>query len=207
MERDAFDGWIAGFGTSSGHRFVAGVWARSPFGPFADVMWEQPDGTRVLLAPLGAVADFVGSTYRYDEVRRGAVAFARRGAPWTVDAAPVRLSLTPGPRDAVGWLLAAVPMTVRRSAWFATAVDLPARLVLPGVRTRGRGPSGRRQWYCPLDHRPLTAGRAWLDDIDLGAAGAIDPPVTFGFSSAPSRPAWVRVVTLVERPPGYGPPT
>jgi len=199
VELDRFDGWIAAFGTAAGHRFVTGVWARSPLGVFADVMWERPDGRRILLAPNASVADFVGATYRYDEVRTAGVSFARRGQEWSVDAGPVRLSLTPGPRDAVGRLLAAVPRSVRRTRWFAIAADIPARYVLPGVRTRGRGLGGRRMYYCAQDHRPLAAGRAWLDGVDLGGPRPLTPPVTFGFSSAPAKPAWVRVVTLVER--------
>lgn len=64
-----FDGCIAGIGTVSGLRAVVGHWPRSPFGPFSDVMVERPDGHRVLLAPSAEVAEFVGSTYRFDEVR------------------------------------------------------------------------------------------------------------------------------------------
>jgi hypothetical protein len=46
-----FDGHIIGASFASGDRLVAGRWFRSPFGAFADVMWCQPDGRRVLLAP------------------------------------------------------------------------------------------------------------------------------------------------------------
>ena len=54
---EVFDGEIFGFGTGSGHRFVVGRWTRSPFGPFADVMHEDPDGRRTLLAPTEQVAE------------------------------------------------------------------------------------------------------------------------------------------------------
>ncbi|MEO6714490.1 MAG: hypothetical protein ABIM89_13800, partial [Mycobacteriales bacterium] len=187
-----------GFGTASGHRFVAGVWARSPFGPFADIMWEQPDGRRVLIAPNDQIRDFVASTYRFDDTIVTPVYFSHVGATWTVRAEPVSLSLTPGRPDLVGWLLAAVPRPIRRSRLFAQAADWPAKRVLPGVRTAGVAPGGNRQWYCAQDHRPLVRGAAWLHADPLGAAQPIDPPVTFGFSSTPSRPAWVRVVTYLE---------
>lgn len=195
-----FDGWICGFGTPSGHRFVAGVWAQSPFGSFADVMWQRPDGRRVLLAPNKAVRDFVARTYRFDDAVVTPVFFSHVGPTWTVRAEPVSLSITPGRRDVVGVLLASIPRPVRRSRHFAALADFPASRILPGVRTRGVSPGGNRQWYCAQDHRPLVRGRAWLGADSLGDAQAIDPPVTFGFSSAPSRPAWVRVRTYLEGP-------
>src|SRR4051794_37547125 len=46
-----FDGWIAGVGTREGTRAVLGRWSSSPWGAFADVMVERPDGHRILLAP------------------------------------------------------------------------------------------------------------------------------------------------------------
>ncbi|WP_454042597.1 hypothetical protein [Cellulosimicrobium sp. Marseille-Q8652] len=63
-----FRGRIAGWGTSSGTRVVLGRWDRSPFGAFADVMVERPDGERILLAPSEEVASLVGSTYSFDRV-------------------------------------------------------------------------------------------------------------------------------------------
>src|SRR5690606_39583710 len=39
-----FRGRIAGWGTASGTRVVVGRWDASPFGAFADVMVERPDG-------------------------------------------------------------------------------------------------------------------------------------------------------------------
>ncbi|WP_251149804.1 hypothetical protein [Cellulosimicrobium sp. Marseille-Q4280] len=68
-----FHGRIAGWGTSSGTRVVVGRWDRSPFGLFADVMVERPDGERLLLAPTAEVAELVASTYRFDRVEVVAV--------------------------------------------------------------------------------------------------------------------------------------
>ncbi|MGH3867621.1 MAG: hypothetical protein ACRDQ4_16090 [Pseudonocardiaceae bacterium] len=64
-----FEGWIAGLGTTAGLRVVIGRWTSSPWGPFTDVMVEQPDGHRVLLAPQPAVAEFIAGTYQFDDVR------------------------------------------------------------------------------------------------------------------------------------------
>ena len=63
-----FDGWILGVGTSSGTRVVVGHWPRSPFGPVSDVMVEHPDGHRLLLAPQPAVAEFIATTYTFDQI-------------------------------------------------------------------------------------------------------------------------------------------
>ncbi|NKX52769.1 hypothetical protein HER39_19765, partial [Arthrobacter deserti] len=66
MER--FTGFIAGLGTSAGRRLVVGHWTDPPLGAFTDVMTEDRDGLRSLLAPNRAVADYVSVTYRFDEV-------------------------------------------------------------------------------------------------------------------------------------------
>ena len=66
--RVRFDGWILGVGTSSGTRVVVGHWPRSPFGPVSDVMVEHPDGHRLLLAPQSEVAEFIATTYTFDQI-------------------------------------------------------------------------------------------------------------------------------------------
>ena len=66
--RVRFDGWILGVGTSSGTRVVVGHWPRSPFGPVSDVMVEHPDGHRLLLAPQPEVAEFIATTYTFDQI-------------------------------------------------------------------------------------------------------------------------------------------
>jgi hypothetical protein len=152
----------------------------------------------VLLAPTERIRDFVAGTYRFDETVVTPVFFSRAGPTWTVRAEPVSLSITPGKRDGIGHALAVVPIPLRRARAFASLTDFPARRLLPGVRTKGTAPGGQQQWYCAQDHRPLAHGAAWLNAESLGAARAIEPRVTFGFSGAPRRPAWVRMVTYVE---------
>ena len=66
---ERFRGQILGVGSTSGVRVVVGRWLESPFGSFADAMIERPDGHRVLLAPSAEAAEFVASTYTFDEVR------------------------------------------------------------------------------------------------------------------------------------------
>ncbi len=250
-----FDGFIAGLGTPAGFRVVVGHWPRSPFGAFSDVMVERPDGHRMLLAPA-EVADFVASTYTFDEVchvpvdvavegrgapfasasngrlpgpvrsslaRRDAPrpfasasngrlpgpvrsSLARRDAPrpfasgdrWTVRAGPLELAFTVGGRPALGALLRAVPRRLAVDPRWVTAIDVVARRVLPGVRTRGSAGQGRREYYAALDLRRLTDARVTWHGADQGGLAPVDPPVRFGFGSTPRTPSLVRVVTRVE---------
>ncbi|MFE9458212.1 hypothetical protein [Streptomyces californicus] len=197
-ERLRFDGWIAGVGTSSGVRLVVGHWPRSPFGAFSDVMVEHPDGERVLLAPDRRIADFVAATYRFDRVEVVPVAVAVAGDTWAVEAGALRLRLRAGRPTALGLLLSAVPAPLVRSPLWAALCDVPARLLMPGVRTLGRAGPDRREWYGARGLRPVVAAEAVLDGVGLGRLGPLDPPVAFGFGSAPRTPSLVRVTTTVE---------
>ncbi|WP_234311822.1 hypothetical protein [Streptomyces griseus] len=197
MTRLRFDGWIAGLGTDSGTRVVLGSWARSPFGPFSDVMLERADGERLLLAPTRRTADFVSGTYVFDTVRVVPVGVSVADGVWAVTAGPLRLRFTPGRRGLLGLLLCAVPGALaRRPAWCALT-DLPARSFLPGVRTRGSSGAGRREWYGARDLRPIRAASAVFEGTDLGAVAPVEPPVRFGFGSVPRQPALTRVTTTV----------
>jgi hypothetical protein len=195
---DRFDGWIAGIGTSAGLRAVVGHWPRSPLGAFSDVMVEQADGHRVLLAPSADVAEYVGSTYVFDEVRIGPVRVAFAGPDWRVDAAPLDLEFTVGRRTAIGWLLHAVPRRLATHPRWVAAIDVVARTVLPGVRTRGSAGGERQEFYAALDLHGLAAARARWEGADQGALAPVAPPVRFGFGSTPRSPSLTRIVTLVQ---------
>ena len=65
---EIFDGRISSCGFSSGDRIVVGDWQKSPLGPFTNVMWAKPDGTRVLLSPSKEHADYVSTLYNFEEV-------------------------------------------------------------------------------------------------------------------------------------------
>ncbi|MCZ0206010.1 hypothetical protein OZK63_11360, partial [Streptomyces sp. UMAF16] len=84
----------------------------------------------------------------------------------------------------------------RRPAWSALT-DGPARLLLPGVRTRGSAGAGRREWYGARDLRAVRALTASFDGTGLGTLAPVDPPVRFGFGSVPRRPSLTRVITTV----------
>jgi hypothetical protein len=197
--RVRFDGWILGVGTSSGTRVVVGHWPRSPFGPLSDVMVQHPDGHRLLLVPRREVADFITTTYTFDEVTVVPVAVGRPDpATWTVTAGPLDLRARTGGRPRLGWLLHAVP------AWLATApawvdlVDLPARVA--GLRTRGTAGNGRTEWYGVRDLHTVIGLTATWSGTPLGTLAPIRPAVTFGFASVPPIPTLTRVTTTIAIP-------
>ncbi len=206
-----FDGEIAGVGSVGGTRIVVGRWRHSPLGDFADVMVERSSGERTLLAPSEEVAAFVGVTYRFDRVRivdvhvtdvPGSPESVRpggRSAGWSIEAGPLRCRLGFGGRTLLGRLLGAVPGPLATSTGWAAAVDPVARVILRGVRTRGRT-GNRREWYAARDVRSIVELDADWDGADLGPLAPVDPPVRFGFGSTPRRPSVVRLVTTVDVP-------
>src|SRR3954451_20808552 len=161
MER--FTGFIAGLGTGAGRRLVVGHWMDSPLGAFTDVMTEDRDGLRTLLAPNQAVADYVSATYRFDEVvvaplDAGLSPAGERSAepgnePGTaalvlrVSGGPLELRADLGPVTALGRMLQLVPARIAVHPAWLTAVNRAARILLPGVATAGSAGGGRREYY------------------------------------------------------------
>jgi hypothetical protein len=193
-----FEGEIAAFGTTSGHRIVVGRWPVSPFGPISDVMIETPDGTRLLIAPSDEVARFVASTYRFDSVEVAPVDVIRQPRRVAVVAGRLRADLTVGPRGWLGLLLRIVPRRVATAPAWATVVDPLVQAVLPGVRTRGSAGARRREWYGAWDLHPLVSVTASWQGSDLGTMAEVRPPVRFGFGSTPRRPSIVGLTTTVQ---------
>jgi hypothetical protein len=199
--RMRFDGWIAGLGTPTGLRCVVGHWPSSPLGPFTDVMVEHGCGHRVLLAPTAEVAEFVGATYRFDETRLVPVTTEISSGRWTVAAGPLTCAFTVGRRSPLGLLLRAVPRRLAVTPGWIGAIDVIARRVLPGVRTRGSAggvDSGRTEYYAALDLHRITGADVHWDGVDQGGLADVHPPVRFGFGSTPRAPSLARMVTLVE---------
>lgn len=196
--RQRFVGEITGFGTTSGRRVVIGNWATSPFGEFADVMTESPDGVRTLLAPSERVAEFVSTTYQFDRLEIVAVRVRRSEGLLECTAGPLAVELDIGRRTPIGAALRLVPRRVATSPRWCTIVDPVAAVVMRGVRTRGSAGNARREWYGATDQRRLAAVRASWSGEDLGSLDAVWPPVRFGFSSVPRSPSTVEVVTTIE---------
>jgi hypothetical protein len=202
--REQFTGWIAGLGTDTGYRVVIGHWRTSPYGVVTDAMVEDAAGHRTLYAPTAQLAAFLTAAYGFDDVQVAACHARRSGPRWRVQAGPWQLSFTIGGRSLLGWLLWVIPAPLARMPWWVAVLDLAARWLLPGVRTRGRTRDGRRQWYGAQDLHLIIAADAALDGRDLGALGAVQPPVGFSFGSVPGRPSLVHLTTTIEavRPGG-----
>ncbi|MCJ1702392.1 MULTISPECIES: hypothetical protein [unclassified Rathayibacter] len=195
-----FSGRIAGFGTASGTRIVLGLWESTPFGAFADAMVERADGHRLLIAPTDEVADFIGSTYSFDEVRLAPVAWHRVDGGIEATAGALSLALRLGELTPLGRLLRVVPRPLAEHPAWLTAISPVASVLVRGVSTAGSAGHGRREYYGVRAIRSIFGVTASLDGADLGALGPLSPPVRFGFSSAPATPAIVDVTTTITLP-------
>lgn len=196
--RQRFHGAIAGIGSTSGIRIVVGRWDRSPWGAFADLMVETPAGHRILLAPTAQVAEFVSSTYTFDEIREEPVDVTDTADGWSVRTPSARLELAIGARTPLGRLLRLVPASLGTSPAWCAVTDPVARVALRGVRTRGSARGGRREYYGATEVRAVTAAAGAFDGVDLGRLADVRPPCTFGFSSVPPVPSVTRLVTTVD---------
>ncbi|OYO07953.1 hypothetical protein CGZ94_21100 [Enemella evansiae] len=196
---DRFTGRILGAGSTSGLRLVIGDWASSPWGAFTDVMVATAAGRRLLLAPTAEVADYVASTYTFDEVAVVPVELAVQGNRWRLAAGDLACELRIGGRTAAGRLLHAVPDAIERSRAFAAIADPVARRIFPGVRTRGSAGGGRREYYGAHDQHRVTALSGSWRGRPLGELAPVDPAPRFGFSSTPVEPCLTRVTTTIVR--------
>jgi len=200
-----FRGRIAGFGTASGTRIVVGMWESSPFGRFADVMAEDAAGHRTLLAPTTEIAEFVSGTYRFDEIRVVPVGVRRISGGFAVAAGDdglLDLRMRVGAVSPLGRVLRALPVGLATSPAWLAAVDPLAKALVPGVRTAGTAGGGRQEFYGVTTVRRIAWAAAAFEGRDLGAFAALDPPVRFGFGSAPVEPSLVDLVTTIRSSTG-----
>ncbi|MCG5433222.1 hypothetical protein LV457_13135 [Mycobacterium sp. MYCO198283] len=200
MTRVRFTGRIGGVGTSSGVRMVIGSWAVSPFGSFTDAMVQSADGRRTLVAPTDEVAEFVAATYHFDQVVVQPVDAVLTGDALTVDAEDLRVVLRiggPGPFDR---LLRLVPPPLSRAPRWLRAIDPVASWLVPGVHTAGTAGNGRREYYGVRRTRLITGVSGHFRGADLGGLSRLEPPVQFGFASAPATPQLVSVTTTIDLP-------
>lgn len=191
MGRVQVRGHISSAGFAGGHRFVIGDWPESPIGAFGDIMWADPDGHRVLLAPSDRAADFITSIYDFDEVRVGPLETASDGRTTTARGHGLDIRLTGGLRR---------PIPVPRPLAVTRFVERPIARALMGVETFGTSPRGALEWYQTRGWRWVDGGHATLDGRDLGEPGPIAQPVGVGFSEPPPRPSIVSVRVTIDLP-------
>jgi hypothetical protein len=158
-----------------------------------------------LYAPTAAVAEYVAATYVFDEVLVVPIGATRSDHLLVVEGAGWELSLTIGRRTMLGRLLRMVPKRLATVPWWCALIDPLARRALRGVSTRGSAGGGRREWYGAVDQRRIDDLTATSEGRDLGGIADVDPPVRFGFSSAPRRPGIVALTTTIASTGSRGP--
>lgn len=200
MQRLAFRGHIAGFGTGTGVRLVVGAWDQSPFGAFADVMVQTSDDERILLAPNAQVAEFVSSTYLFDRIEIGPVSSSLSAARLAITAPGLQATVSIGRPAAIDWLLRLVPGALATAPWWLRAVDPVAAALVKGVHTAGSAGNGRREYYGVRRSRLIDSVTGSFDGRDMGGVAPLSPAVGFGFSSAPPTPQIVAVTTTIDMP-------
>lgn len=200
MDRLVFTGHIAGFGTRAEVRMVVGSWLESPWGRFADVMVETADGERTLLAPDDHFAEFVSDTYTFDRVEVGPIAVDHTADGFTVTAPGLEVEGALGGPAPFDWLLRTVPAPLSRARWWLRGINPIASRLVTGVQTAGTAGNGRREYYGVRRTRRISSVRGRFGDVDLGGVADLDPPVRFGFSSAPPTPQMVSVTTTIDIP-------
>ena len=192
-----FRGTITGLGSSSGVRIVVGEWTESPYAAFADVMLAEPDGTRHLLAASPEVAEFVGGTYRFDQVHVVPLELRHEGPVVRITAGDLVLRYRIGRRTPLGRALRLVPHRLATAAWWSRVTDPVARVAQRGVRTRGSARAGRVETYGAVDQHQITDLSGTWRGHDLGALRDVTPDPGFGFGSTSARPSRTTLVTTV----------
>ena len=179
---------------------VIGTWHDSPLGAFADVMMEDAAGVRTLLAPNDDVAEFVSETYTFDRVELGPVDSGITANGFTLSAPGLALTATLGGPAPFDWLLRLVPAPLAaQPAWLRAINPIASRLV-PGVQTAGTAGHDRREYYGVRRTRLIASVSGAFRGDDLGDLTPLEPPVRFGFSSAPPTPQLVSVTTTIDVP-------
>ena len=186
---DIFDGRISSCGFSSGNRIVVGDWKKSPLGPFTNVMWAKPDGTRVLLSPSEEHADYVSALYNFEEVHVVPIDVnrQRRGIDIVADSLNVSFEWKRGigiPFSRPKWIISTIEQ------WVASAVF--------GTKTHGLTCNGLREWYCIYNLSSINHAKASYEGEDLGVVSKFEVDACFGFSEPPKKPSSVRLRSMIE---------
>lgn len=172
---ESLQGSITSVGFSSGHQFVVGHWPVSPVGPFADVMWRGPEGSKTLIASAEA-ADYITGIYPFDHLVAATVTITddvggRVGNRLAVESDPLTLSLT------IGRLVIPFPS---RPRWVTETVERWMARALLGVNTHGLSPTGVEEWYRTRSVRRVVGGRGKLHGTDLGTLARLNRPMEVG---------------------------
>ena len=186
---DIFDGRISSSGFSSGDRIVVGDWEKSPLGPFTNVMWAKPDGTRILLSPTQEHADYVSKLYNFEEVQVVPIDVNRQHRGIGIVAGPLNISFR--------WKRG-IGIPFGRPRWFISTIEQWVAGIVFGTKTHGRTCNGLREWYCIYNLSTIKYAEASCDGIDLGPCSKFESDACFGFSEPPKKPSSVRLRSMIE---------
>ena len=186
---DIFDGRISSCGFSSGNRIVVGDWKKSPLGPFTNVMWAKPDGTRVLLSPSEEHADYVSALYNFEEVHVVPIEVnrQRRGVEIVADSLSVSFEWKRG-----------IGIPFSRPKWIISTIEQWVAGAVFGTKTHGLTCNGLREWYCIYNLSSINHAKASYEGEDLGVASKFEVDACFGFSEPPKKPSSVRLRSMIE---------
>ena len=183
-EDEVFEGRVISSGFSTGDMIVIGDWNNSPHGPFTNLMWAKPDGTRVLIAPSSEIGDFVSSLYSFEEVIVSKMKIQRTGKS-------IGVSCDLG-HVYMGWGMT-VPLPFSRPRWFIARVEAPFARLLFGTKTHGTTRNGRKEWYHVRGLSRMKSVELDLDGRSSNQMTGMAPSACFGFSNPPRMPLSVRV--------------
>ena len=189
MKMNCFEGRISSTGFSSGDRVVVGDWYDSPLGAFTNVMWAKPDGTRVLLAPSEAHADYVSKLYNFEQIHVVQVDVKRQKRGLEITAPPLKVSLE------WGW---GFGLPFRRPRWFIATIEQWVASAIFGTKTHGLTCNGLREWYCVYSLSRIKRAKASCEGKDLGSVSKFEIDACFGFSEPPKQPSSVRLRSIIE---------
>ena len=186
---DIFDGRISSCGFSSGNRIVIGDWKKSPLGPFTNVMWAKPDGTRVLLSPSEEHADYVSALYNFEEVHVVPIQVnrQRRGVEIVADSLSVSFEWKRG-----------IGIPFSRPKWIISTIEQWVAGAVFGTKTHGLTCNGLREWYCIYNLSSINHAKASYEGEDLGVVSKFEVDACFGFSEPPKKPSSVRLRSMIE---------
>jgi hypothetical protein len=114
-----------------------------------------------------------------------------------VTAGDLSVRMRVGDLSTLGRLLRVVPSLVATHPAWLRVIDPVASRLVAGVHTAGTAGNGRQEFYGVTLIRALDDVVATRSGESLGAMTPLDPPVTFGFGSAPPAPSIVDVVTTI----------
>ncbi|MDP6869929.1 MAG: hypothetical protein QGI21_04075 [Candidatus Poseidoniaceae archaeon] len=186
---DVFEGRISSSGFESGDRFVIGDWHSSPLGPFANVLWAKPDGTRILISGTKKNADYVSSLYNFEEVIITEIFVERLPKGIQIKAGPLEIEMH--------WNYGLI-IPFSRPRWFISTVELFFAKILFGTKTYGITSNNLKEWYCINRIAKIHTASAKCNGIDLNNMTNFETNACFGFSEPPKKPTSVMVRSIIE---------